>query len=174
MQTAVEKAKKIRLLILDVDGILTCGKIFGGNDDNEKSFHIHDGMGIKLLQRSGIDVALLSGKKSASVAKRAAELGIEHAYLGFEDKVPTYETLKNTLKLSDDAIAYMGDDLPDLPLLIRAGLAISVPNAPSYIQKHADMITVKPGGDGAVREACEFILHAQDKFDAIVANYVNR
>lgn len=174
MLSATEKAKNIRLLILDVDGILTCGKIFASKDDDEKSFHLHDGMGIKLLQRAGIQVALLSGKKSQAVANRAAELGIEHAYLGFEDKVPTYELLKRTLQLSDEAIAYMGDDLPDLPLLMRAGLAISVPNAPSYIQKQADMITVKHGGEGAVREVCEFILHAQDKFDAILAHYANR
>ena len=168
-----EKAKKIRLLILDVDGVLTTGALYYGSNGFEmRGFHIHDGMGIKLLMQANIKVAIISSKQSDAVEKRLQELGITHAYLGQEDKRPAYEDLKTKLQLADDEIAYMGDDLPDLPLLRRAGLAITVPNAPEIIQQNADYITEKKPGKGAVREACEFLLKAQDKLEFVLEFYL--
>jgi 3-deoxy-D-manno-octulosonate 8-phosphate phosphatase (KDO 8-P phosphatase) len=170
----VDKAKQIRLLALDVDGVLTTGAIYYGSNGLEmRGFHIHDGMGIKLLQKAGMEVAIISSKKSEGVEKRIKELGITHAYLGQENKLPAYEELKQKLQLSDQEIAYMGDDLPDLPLLKRAGFAITVKNAPEIIKQHADYISKIKPGKGAVREVCEFILEAQDKLQSVLQSYLN-
>ncbi len=173
MSASINKAQHIRLLILDVDGVLTNGIIYYGTDGIElKGFHIHDGMGIKLLQKAGIDVAIISGKNSEPVARRLQDLKIEHVYLGHIDKLPTYELLKQKLGLTDDAIAYVGDDLPDLPLLRRTGLSITVPGAPDIIMQHVDFITNNHGGRGAVREVCEFILKAQNKYESMIESYL--
>lgn len=173
MQTVFNKAKKIKLLILDVDGVLTSGLIFYGSDGSEsKAFHIHDGMGIKLLKKSGIAVAIISSKKSIAVEKRMQDLRVEHVYLGYEDKVPPYEELKEQLQLEDHDIAYMGDDLPDLPLLQRVGLSITVPQAPDIIKQHADIITTKKAGKGAVREISELILSAQGRYQSMIQSYL--
>ncbi len=169
------KAEGIKLLILDVDGILTTGALYYLNDGTEmRGFHIHDGLGIQLLQKTGVTVAVISGKKSEAVARRLAELNIEHAFLGHDEKIPAYEELKVKLGLTDDQIAYMGDDLPDLPLLRRAGLAISVPNAVEIIQQHADYITKNKGGKGAVREACEFIMKSKNQYQAVIQSYLTK
>ena len=122
MQAVNEKAKSIRLLILDVDGVLTTGAIYYGNHsaNNDalefKGFHVHDGLGIKLLQKTGVQVGVISAKTSHAVSRRLADLNIDHIHLGHEDKLPIYETLKQKLGLRDEQIAYMGDDLPDLPI----------------------------------------------------------
>jgi 3-deoxy-D-manno-octulosonate 8-phosphate phosphatase (KDO 8-P phosphatase) len=175
MASAAEKAKLIRLLILDVDGVLTNGTIYYGNNGIElKGFHIHDGLGINMLQQSGIPVAVISGKTSEGVARRLAELKVEHVYLGHQDKVPAYEELKQTLNLEDQEIAYMGDDLPDLPILFRAGLAISVPQAPAFIKEHVDYTTNIKAGKGAVREACEFIMEAQGTLHSVLQSYLTK
>lgn len=167
-----EKAKPIKLLILDVDGVLTNGMLYYDNQGVEiKGFHIHDGLGIKLLQKAGIPVAIISGRKSAAVEMRVKQLNIEHFYLGNEDKLPAYTELKQKLNLSDAQIAFMGDDLPDLPLLKRVGLSITVPQAPVIIREYADLITTLNGGKGAVREACETILQAQGKYQTVTENY---
>lgn len=167
------KALPIRLFILDVDGTLTSGTIYHANNELEiKSFHIHDGLGIKLLQQAGIHVAIISGRHALSVAKRAQELNIQHVYMGHDNKLPAYEELKQTLGLEDKHIAYIGDDLPDLPLLRRAGLAITVPQAPAYIHQYVDFTTKKQAGEGAVREACELILEAQGKLQSMVESYL--
>jgi 3-deoxy-D-manno-octulosonate 8-phosphate phosphatase (KDO 8-P phosphatase) len=173
MLSANEKAKLIKLFIFDVDGVLTDGTLYYGNRNIEvKGFHIHDGLGIKLLQQTGIKVAVISGKKSAAVIKRLAELHIQHTYLGYNDKLPAYEDLKQCLQMQDQEIAYMGDDLPDLPLLRRAGLAITVPQAPALIREHADLITKAQAGFGAAREACEFVMHSQNQFQSVIASYL--
>ncbi len=167
-----QKAKTIRLLILDVDGVMTSGHIYYGADNLElKGFHVHDGLGIEWLQKTGVDVAIISAKKSAATLHRAQILKIKHVYLGNSHKLPAYEELKQTLNLQDEQIAYMGDDLPDLPLLRRAGLAITVPQAPYIIQQHAHLITEIKAGDGAVREVCQFIMEAQHTYDAIIESY---
>jgi 3-deoxy-D-manno-octulosonate 8-phosphate phosphatase (KDO 8-P phosphatase) len=173
MQTAGQKAKAIRLLILDVDGILTSGHLYYGNADTEiRGFHIHDGLGMKLLQKAGIAIAIISGKKSPSVIKRLEDLRIEHTYLGYENKLPAYTDIKQKLQLQDEEIAYMGDDLPDLPLLRRVGLAITVPQAPEIIKQHTDLITENKGGNGAVREVCEFLLRTQDRYESMIQSYL--
>jgi 3-deoxy-D-manno-octulosonate 8-phosphate phosphatase (KDO 8-P phosphatase) len=173
MESNVEKAKAIRLLILDVDGILTSGLIY--YDDQEtmiKGFHIHDGLGIKLLQKAGIHVAIITAKHSEAVQKRMRDLNIEHVYMGYEEKLPAYQDLKQKLGLTDNEIAYMGDDLPDLPLLRRVKFALTAPHAPVIIQQHVDYVSKKKAGKGAVREACEFILQAQGKLDSMIESYL--
>jgi 3-deoxy-D-manno-octulosonate 8-phosphate phosphatase (KDO 8-P phosphatase) len=175
MEKAKEKARSIRLLILDVDGVLTNGTIYYGSNGMEmKAFHIHDGLGIKLLRKSGVEVAVISGKKSEAVTRRLSELNIEHAYLGHEDKVPAYEELKQKMGLSDSEIAFMGDDLPDLPLLRRAGLAISVSQAADVVKQNIDFITKVKAGKGAVREACEFIMEAQGTLQTMLQSYLTK
>lgn len=170
-----EKANAIRLLILDVDGILTSGVVYYGSDGFEmKGFHLHDGLGIKLLQKTGVAVAVISGKNSDPVARRLKELHIQHAYLGYEDKIPPYEELKQQLQLKDHEIAHMGDDLPDLPLLQRVGLALTVEAAPAIIKQHADFIAKMKPGKGAVREACEFIMEAQGSYQSVIQSYLEK
>lgn len=175
MLAAIEKAKNIQLLILDVDGILTTGALYYGNAGFEmRGFHIHDGLGIKLLQQTGVKIAIISGKNSEAVTRRMQELNINHVYLGHEDKLPVYHDLKKKLNLDDSQIAYMGDDLPDLPLLIHAGLAITVPQAPDIIKQHVDFVTTKKGGKGAVREVCELIMESQDQLTTILQYYLTQ
>ena len=169
----LENAKKIRLLVLDVDGVLTTGAIYYGSNGFEmRGFHIHDGMGIKLLQKANISVAIISSKKSEAVERRIQELGILHAYLGYEDKLPAYEDIKQKLNLTDHEIAYMGDDLPDLGILRRVGFSITVKNAPEIIKQHVDYITKIKPGKGAVREVCEYILQAQDKLELVLQSFL--
>ena len=175
MSSALIKAKQIRLLVLDVDGVLTSGLVTYTEDGMiKKSFNLHDGLGIKLMQNAGIPIAIISGKESNAVKLRAAELGIQHVYLGQNDKLPAYEELKKKLNMEDAHIAYMGDDLPDFPLLRRAGLAITVPDAPEMLKQQADVVSARKGGDGAVREVCEYILKAQNKFDTAIQPYTTR
>lgn len=168
-----EKAKAIRLLILDVDGILTTGAIYYGNDNFEmRGFHIHDGLGMKLLQKSGVKIAIISGKNSPAVAKRLQDLKIEHVYLGYEEKIPAYEDVKKKLNLTDNEIAYMGDDLPDLPLLVRVGLSISVKQAPTIIKQRVDLITQNKPGKGAVREICDWLMETQGTYESVIQSYL--
>lgn len=173
MAQAFHRAKNIKLCVFDVDGILTTGNIVYGNHDMEyKSFHVRDGLGFKLLMESNIQVAIISGRTSEAVKKRLSELNLSHVFLGHSNKLPVYEELKIQMQLGDDEIAYMGDDLPDLPILSKVGLAITVADAPSYIQHYCHWTTQLNGGEGAVREACEFILKAQDKLRSVVATYL--
>lgn len=173
MNQLIEKAKPIKLLILDVDGVLTNGTLYyGPGVAHLKGFHIQDGLGIKLLQKTGVTVAIITAKQSEAVALRASELHITHIYMGRENKLPAYEELKHKLDLNDQQIAYMGDDLPDLPCLRRAGLAISVPNSSETLSQHVDFITTKKAGKGAVREACELIMKAQNSYEAVIQSYL--
>ena len=174
MSDLINKARQIKLLALDVDGVMTNGVIYyGTNGPHIKGFHIHDGMGIKLLQKTGVNVAIITSKQSEAVAERANELNITHVYMGRENKVPAYEDLKHKLQLTDEQVAYMGDDLPDLPLLRRAGLAITVPNASPTLIQHIDLITVKQAGNGAVREVCDLIMKAQDQYEAVIQSFLS-
>lgn len=169
----IEKAKKLKLLILDVDGVLTDGKLFFDNQGNEyKSFHARDGHGIKLLRQTGVEVAVISGRKSASVALRMKNLGIEHVYQGHEHKVAALNELIEKLAISPDQAAHVGDDLLDLPVMIRVGLAIAVNDACSAVRQRADWVTMLPGGQGAVREVCDFIMQAQGNYEAVLGTYL--
>jgi 3-deoxy-D-manno-octulosonate 8-phosphate phosphatase (KDO 8-P phosphatase) len=175
METISERAKNIKLVIFDVDGVLTAGTLSYGNDGIEvKNFHVHDGQGIKLLKQSGVDVGIITTCKSSIVKKRMQDLGINHLYQGQIDKLPAYEELKLKLNLNDEEIAYVGDDLPDLPMLKRVGLAITVSNAPKIIQQHTHWITKAKGGKGAAREVCDFIMQAQGTYQTIIDSYLQR
>lgn len=172
MEAVYRKAEKIKSLILDVDGILTDGRVFFTPDGKEiKAFNTQDGIGIKLLQAIGVTVAVISGRYSTAVEKRMAELKVTHVYQGCEDKLSYYQQIKKELNLQDAQIAMMGDDLPDLTLMQYAGLSITVPNAVGTVKSYADWQTTYSGGEGAVREACELIIKAQGKFPMIYEKY---
>jgi 3-deoxy-D-manno-octulosonate 8-phosphate phosphatase (KDO 8-P phosphatase) len=173
MQSVVEKAKKLKLLILDVDGVLTDGKLFFDNDGNEyKSFHAQDGHGIKMLRQTGVEVAVISGRKSKSVALRMKNLGIEHVYQGHENKIAAFNEIIELLGITPDQAAHVGDDVIDLPVMVRVGLAIAVNDANFAVKQHADWCTTLPGGQGAVREVCDFIMQAQGHFDEMLNAYL--
>ena len=157
-----QKAAAVRLLALDVDGILTDGRIYYGNSGEElKAFNIKDGLGIKLLQRSGVQVAIITGRQSEIVARRARELGIEAVIQGREDKQLALQELCRQQHLTLADCAYMGDDLPDLSAIMAAGLGLTVADASASVRAAADWSSTLNGGCGAVREACEFILRAR-------------
>ena len=157
-----QKAAAVRLLALDVDGILTDGRIYYGNSGEElKAFNIKDGLGIKLLQRSGVQVAIITGRQSEIVARRARELGIEAVIQGREDKQLALQELCRQQHLTLADCAYMGDDLPDLSAIMAAGLGLTVADASASVRAAADWCSTLNGGCGAVREACEFILRAR-------------
>lgn len=160
------------MFIMDVDGVLTDGRIhFGPWPSSAISFDSQDGSGVKYLQRSGIQPVIITGRDSEGVARRAAMLGVEEVAQGAMVKIEAYEDIRRRAGLEDAEIACMGDDLPDIPVMRRAGLAIAVPNAVPEVLELADMVTSKPGGRGAVREAAEFVIKAQGKWEAILARY---
>ncbi len=173
MQSIIEKAKKLKLLILDVDGVLTDGKLFFDNDGNEyKSFHARDGHGIKLLRQTGVEVAVISGRKSNSVALRMKSLGIEHVYQGHEDERTAFNELLCQVGVLPEQVAHVGDDLLDLPIMMRVGLAIAVNDANFAVKERADWCTSALGGHGAVREVCDLIMQAQGHFDDLLNIYL--
>ncbi|MEI6269583.1 MAG: 3-deoxy-manno-octulosonate-8-phosphatase KdsC [Methylococcaceae bacterium] len=168
-----EKAKKLKLLILDVDGVLTDGKLFFDNEGNEyKSFHARDGHGIKLLRQTGVEVAVISGRKSNSVALRMKNLGIELVYQGHEDKRAAFNEIIAKLGIIPEQAAHIGDDLLDLPIMTRVGFSIAVADANFAVKQRADWCTTLPGGYGAVREVCDFIMQAQGRFDEVLSAYL--
>jgi len=163
----------VRLLVLDVDGVLTDGSLYYTSAGEEvKAFDIQDGLGIKLLQGGNVGVAIVTGRRSPMVERRARELGIAHLVQGAEDKLSAYLHLLAEIGLDAASTACMGDDLPDVPLLRRCALGITVPAAPEAVKASAHLITQRHGGRGAVREACEVILAAQDKLDRAMEPYL--
>ncbi len=175
MQSLIEKAKAIHLVIFDVDGVLTAGILsYGITGIERKNFHVHDGQGMKLLKKSGVEIAIITTCRSEMTKRRMQDLEIAHVYRGITDKLPAYDDVKQKLNLNDDQIAYIGDDLPDLPILSRVGLAITVPNAPKIIQQHAHWITQSKGGKGAAREVCDFIMQAQGTYQAMIDSFLQR
>ena len=171
-QAIITAAKNIKLLLLDVDGVLTDGKLYYGNSGEElKAFNIQDGLGIKLLQQGGIQVGIITGRVSTLLQRRADELGINPVIQGREDKSTALRELLENQNLGLHQIAFMGDDLPDLSAINSVGLGITVANACSTLAAKADWQTLRSGGDGAVREAAEMILRAQGKFDTLVERF---
>lgn len=157
-----QKAKRVRYLLLDVDGVMTDGTLYFDESGREmKGFSIYDGHGIRLLQKAEIGVGIISGRSSNVVAWRAKELGIEDVFQGSRDKEAAYEMIKEKHRLQDEAVAFIGDDLIDLPLLRRVGFSISVASAMDEVKREVDWVTKKRGGEGAVREAIDFILSIQ-------------
>lgn len=167
-----DKIKLIRLLVLDVDGVMTDGSIWLGENEEIKRFNVLDGTGIKYLIRSGIDVAMISGRASDAVLKRAQELGIRECLQGCRKKLPEYLSLIQRLQVNPDAVACMGDDLTDLPLFNHCGLRIAPSNAVSEVKERADLVTACKGGHGAVREAAEIILKTQGKWQGLLEGYL--
>ncbi len=174
MYTLLEEAQKIKCLICDVDGVLTDGKVFLDNQGNElKAFHIQDGFGLKLLMAAGLEVAVITGSKNAMIDQRMQQLGIRHYFTGQLNKQNAYDTLKNTLQLPDESFAYIGDDLPDLPIMQQVGFGVAVANAVRQVKEFAAWQTELCGGEGAVREVCDLILSAQNLHEAAVKRYLN-
>ena len=159
LATRRKKAKEIRYLLLDVDGVLTNGMIYVNHYGVETlGFSVYDGHGIKQLQQIGIGVGFLSGRTSAAAAHRAKELAVEEVHFGILDKLPVYEQIRASHRLTDAQICYIGDDLLDLPVIQRVGLSVAPPNAIPEIKSAADWITAVRGGEGAVREVTDFLL----------------
>jgi 3-deoxy-D-manno-octulosonate 8-phosphate phosphatase (KDO 8-P phosphatase) len=164
MSNLIERAKKIKCVICDIDGVLTDGLVYIDNFANElKAFNIQDGLGLKLLMAADIEVAVITGSKNAVIDHRMKQLDIRHYFTGQLNKQIAFQKLKNTLSLENNQFAYIGDDLPDLIIMEQVGLSIAVENAVSPVKDLAHWCTNKHGGRGAVREACDFILGAQNK-----------
>ncbi len=162
MDPLLDAARRIRLLVLDVDGVLTDGRLFlGATGEELKVFHVRDGAGLVAVQRAGIAVAIVSGRSSPAVERRAAELGIRLVRQGATDKAHEIETLAARLGAAREEIACVGDDTPDLPMMRRAALAIAVADAHAEVIDAADWVTTRKGGRGAVREVCDLLLRAR-------------
>ena len=166
------RARRVRLLTCDVDGVLTDGRVYVAEDGREiKAYSCLDGLGLKWLDRSGITVAWITVSAAPAVARRAAMLGVKHVYQGAEDKLEVWERLCTDFSLDPAECAHIGDDLPDLALIVRCGLGATVPHAPERLKRRAHYVTRLAGGKGAVRELCEVILSAQGKLEAILQAY---
>jgi 3-deoxy-D-manno-octulosonate 8-phosphate phosphatase (KDO 8-P phosphatase) len=173
MQTIHTRAQRISLAIFDVDGVLTDGTLYLTDSGDEiKAFNSLDGHGLKMLRESGVDLAIITGRTSRSVELRAKNLGIDLLFQGVTDKAEAFSALLKSRNLETEAAAYMGDDVVDLPVMRRCGLALSVPNAPLLVRQHAHYVTRAGGGRGAVREACELIMHAQGKLAHALEAYL--
>ena len=164
---------EIQLLVLDVDGVLTDGTLVVNADGSEsKNFNALDGHGIKLWKRAGLKVAFLSGRTSEPTEHRARRLQVDYCLQDCYDKLPAIEKLLKQANLSPRAVAYIGDDLPDLPPMLYAGFAVAVANAVEEVKQHADYVTTRPGGSGAVREVIEYILKSTGKWDKLMERYL--
>ncbi|MCB1787822.1 MAG: 3-deoxy-manno-octulosonate-8-phosphatase KdsC [Chromatiaceae bacterium] len=174
MQDLHEKAAAIRLVIFDVDGVLTDGSLFIGDDGQEyKAFNSKDGHGMVMLQETGVKIAIITGRTSEVVRIRMQSLGIEHVYQGRRAKLPAFDELKRATGLDDAQIAYVGDDVVDLPVMTRVGLAIAVQDAHALAKRHAHWVTPSGGGRGAGREVCELIMDAQGTLQPALQGYLD-
>lgn len=173
MQDILEKAAQVKLVIFDVDGVLTDGSLYLGDDGQEyKAFNSLDGHGMVMLQQTGVQIGIITGRTSKVVEIRMNSLGIQHLYQGQRDKRPAYSELKDHLALDDSQIAYVGDDVVDLPVMSRVGLAIAVQDAHAFAKQHAHWITASAGGKGAAREVCELIMEAQGNLHSHLESYL--
>jgi 3-deoxy-D-manno-octulosonate 8-phosphate phosphatase (KDO 8-P phosphatase) len=173
MQSVTDRARQIRLVVFDVDGVLTDGGIIIDTDGREhKIFHSRDGHGMKMLQQSGVEIGIISGRSSPAVTHRMSGLGIRHVYQGQQDKLPAFHELVGRLGLAPAQVAYVGDDVVDLPLLRRVGLAVAVQDAHELVRRHAHWVTACGGGRGAARDVCELIMDAQGTLAPRLAAYL--
>ncbi|QSX31948.1 3-deoxy-manno-octulosonate-8-phosphatase KdsC [Shewanella cyperi] len=162
-----QKAEQIKLLICDVDGVFSDGRIYLGNQGEElKAFHTRDGFGVKALLGAGIQVAVITGRKSQIVENRMKALGIKHIYQGVDNKFEPYEELLKLYGVTPAQTAYIGDDMVDLPVMQAVGLSVCVADGHPWVRRHADLVTYQGGGFGALRELADLLLMAQDKFDS--------
>ena len=167
-----EQLAKIKLLLLDVDGVLTDGRIIYDNHGNElKAFDVKDGHGLKMLQRAGIKVGIITGRSSAVVARRAEELGIKILYQGALQKLEPYREILSDLKITDEQVAYVGDDVVDLPILQRVGFSATVADAVPEVLPLVDYVASRCGGRGAVREVCDLLLRSSGRWDELTERY---
>jgi 3-deoxy-D-manno-octulosonate 8-phosphate phosphatase (KDO 8-P phosphatase) len=171
--TVARRARRIRVLLVDVDGVLTDGHVWllsqlDGTTLELKSFHSQDGAGLTILKLAGFRTGLITGRESAAVARRAAECGMEFVYQAVAVKVPVYEEILSRAGVHDDEVAYVGDDLPDIPVMKRVGLAVAVANAMPEVKRAAHYTTARSGGDGAVREVVELLLKAQGRWEEMI------
>ncbi|MFD2165019.1 3-deoxy-manno-octulosonate-8-phosphatase KdsC [Thalassotalea euphylliae] len=159
----IDKASQIKLLVCDVDGVFSDGRIYLGNDGEElKAFHTKDGFGIKALIKSGVEVAIITGRNSTIVENRMKSLTVQHIVQGQEDKLPAMENIMAELGLVAEQVAFIGDDMPDFPCINKAGLGVAVSDAHPAVKNGADYVTFTPGGFGAVRELCDLIMQSQN------------
>jgi 3-deoxy-D-manno-octulosonate 8-phosphate phosphatase (KDO 8-P phosphatase) len=173
MQDILAKAAQIKLIIFDVDGVLTDGSLFIGDDGEEyKAFHSRDGHGMKMLHATGVEIGIITGRTSNVVRHRMASLGIQHVYQGQLEKLPAFQQVTTKLGIDPQQVAYVGDDVVDLPILTRAGLAVAVADAHPLVKRHAHWITPCGGGRGAARDICELIMEAQGTLDASLQHYL--
>lgn len=173
-QDIIERAKKIKLLVMDIDGVLTDGRIIYGNYGDEiKNFDVNDGLGIILTKRAGLKNIILTAKASRVVTKRAKVLKIDKVYQDYHYKIDALINMRKKFKVTDEEICFIGDDVIDIPVLRRVGLAVSPPNAMDDVKPFAHFITEKKGGRGAVREVCDLLLKAQGKWDEVCKRYFN-
>lgn len=163
----------LRLMAFDVDGILTDGRLWYGGDGEEiKAFDAHDGHGIKMLRQAGLKVAIITSRRSQAVERRARDLGVHYCFQGVEAKRIAFDEVLAELKLDAAEAGFMGDDLLDLPVLVRAGFAASVPAAPAALRERVHYVSRRAGGRGAVREVCDLILASDGRLDAMIAEYL--
>ncbi len=171
-ENVIGKIKAVRLLILDVDGVMTDGRIIMDDTGREtKNFNVKDGHGIKMLIRYGIDVILLTGRRSPVVEHRAKDLGIAEVHQGSHDKVSIFHEILRNRSLNSQDIAFVGDDVVDIPLLKRVGFSVAVADAAEEVKRSVDYVTKKTGGSGAVREVCDLILQCRGKWADVVKRY---
>lgn len=167
------KAQAVRLVVFDVDGVLTDGGLYFGDDGQEyKAFHSRDGHGMKMLLRSGVDIAVITGRTSRVVIHRMANLGVQHVYQGQTDKLPAFLSLLHKLGLESRQAAFAGDDVVDLPIMLQAGFAVAVQDAHPLVKERAHWCTPHGGGRGAARDLCEFIMEAQGTLQDQLSRYL--
>lgn len=169
-----EKAKKIKLVVFDIDGVMTDGSLFFGDDGQEyKAFNSFDGHGLRMLQECGVKVAVITGRKSNVVEHRMSDLGVTLIYQGYRDKTPAFAALVKEVNLPLDEITYVGDDVVDLPIMSQLDFAIATQNAHPFVKQHAHWITERPGGRGAARDVVEFILEAKGLLEDKLNSYLH-
>jgi len=174
MREISERAARVRLVIFDVDGVLTDGSLYIDADGRElKAFHSRDGHGMKMLQQSGVEIGVITGRTSEVVNHRMSSLGVEYVYQGQQEKLPAFLELLDKLGLEASQVAYVGDDVVDLPIMCRVGLAIAVQDAHGLVCQHAHWQTRLPGGRGAAREVCELIMAAQGSLEPCMQGYID-
>ena len=170
-----QRFKRIQILVMDVDGVMTDGGLMLGDDGQEyKTFYSHDGLGMKILQATGIQLAIITARSSSLVLKRAQNTGIQHVYQGAEDKLVALHSLLNSTQIPPQHCAFMGDDVVDLPPMLHCGLAIAVPASSKLVLEKSHYITQHHGGRGAVREVCELIMQSQGTFEAQMQRYLRQ
>lgn len=174
MMNLSDKAKKIKLVVFDIDGVMTDGSLFFGDDGQEyKAFNSFDGHGLRMLQECGVKVAVITGRKSNVVEHRMKDLGVTLIYQGYRDKTPAFEALLEEVKLPLDEITYVGDDVVDLPIMSQLDFAIATENAHPFVKQHAHWITPRSGGRGAARDVVEYILEAKGLLEDKLNSYLH-